>query len=185
MYFQLLLHCPTVSTPKASVHSSNPPGTGLHAWQTNRALTQTRYPAYACLSCFFCMNTLACLTIFLLMCAHVCMKSSVLFSRWCISQMIKSDSATCCDCQVRYNANMEIASAVSFCWQCSCFLSVYVCVCVLANCISPNVISIQRGSGLSQVLRHSAEGRKNTCQNIFTLSLIAGRPVGCNLTNDF
>lgn len=62
---------------------------------------------------------------------------------------------------------------------------VCLCVCVLANCISANFISIQRGFGLSQVLRHSAEGRKNTCQNIFTLSLIAGKPVGCNLTNDF
>lgn len=65
--------------------------------------------------------------------------------------------------------------------------SALVCVCVgvLANCISANFISIQRGSGLSQVLRHSVEGRKNTCQNIYTLSLIAGKPVGCNLTNYF
>lgn len=32
--------------------------------------------------------------------------------------------------------------------------------CVLANCISANFISIQSGFGLSQVLRHSVEGRK-------------------------
>lgn len=64
-------------------------------------------------------------------------------------------------------------------------LNTCMCVCVLANCISANFISIQSGFGLSQVLRHSVEGRKNTCQNIFTLSLIAAKPVGCNLTNDF
>jgi len=61
--------------------------------------------------------------------------------------------------------------------QCVC---VCVCVCVLANCMSAHVISIQRGSGLSQALRRSTEGSKNTCQNIVTLRLIAGRPVGCN-----
>lgn len=144
-----------------------------NTWPT---LTHTRYPACVGLAFLY---------------EYVCMLNHIpagvrmcvwhfMFAGWHILSMIKGDSATCCDCQVLYYRNMEIASALSLCWQCSC-----VCVCVLANCISANFISIQRGFGLSQVLRHSVEGRKNTCQNIFTLSLIASKPVGCNLTNDF
>lgn len=79
MYFQLLLHCPTVSTHLyieviLQGQDSTPDK------QTGPSLRPVILHMHA-LVVVFCMNTLACLTIFLLMCAHVCMKSSVLFSR--------------------------------------------------------------------------------------------------------
>lgn len=62
-----------------------------------------------------------------------------------------------------------------------------VCVPTNADCISVSAISMQSGSGLSQFLLPSVEGRRRkkvSCQNTFTRIPIEAQAIGCNLTND-
>lgn len=81
-----------------------------------------------------------------------------LFTGWHILSVIKGDGAACCDCQVLcYRTTVWTLCLLCHSADKAPFSA---CVCVLANCISANFISIQSGFGLSQVLRHSVEGRK-------------------------